>query len=154
MADLVTAFEAAGFGNVRTVASSGNVVFDARPAPEALLEGKVEAALRKHLGHSFLTIIRAMENLHRLLASDPYQGFRLKPGTKRVVTFLRKVPTKLPRLPVELHGARILAMKGTEVFTVYVATPRGPVFMTLIEKTLGKDVTTRTWDALARIASK
>jgi hypothetical protein len=32
-----------------------------------------------------------------------------------------------------------------------VTGPRGPVFMTLIEKTFGKAVTTRTWDSVARI---
>jgi hypothetical protein len=33
-----------------------------------------------------------------------------------------------------------------------VPGPRGPVFMTLIEKTFGKDVTTRTWDTVAKAA--
>lgn len=154
MADLVAAFEAAGFTDVRTVASSGNVVFDARPASAAALQTKVEAAIRKHLGRSFLTFIRPLETLKKLLASDPYRGFQLKPGSKRVVTFLREPPREEPDLPVELHGARVLVRKGTEVFTVYVATPHGPVFMTLIERTLGKDVTTRTWDALTKIATK
>ena len=154
MADLVTAFEAAGFADVRTVASSGNVVFDARPASDAALQEKAEAAIRKHLGRPFLTFIRPIETLKILLASDPYRGFRLKSGSKRVVTFLREPPKAEPKLPVELHGARVLARKGTEVFTVYVATPHGPVFMTLIERTLGKDVTTRTWDALTKIVAR
>ena len=48
-------------------------------------------------------------------------------------------------------GARILAMKGHEVFTAYTPSPRGPVFMTLIERTFGKDVTTRTWDTIAKV---
>jgi len=56
------------------------------------------------------------------------------------------------RLPIELDGARILLMKGREVFSVYVPTPKGPVFMGLIEKTFGKAVTTRTWDTVARVA--
>jgi hypothetical protein len=43
-------------------------------------------------------------------------------------------------------------MKGREVFSAYVPTPKGPVFMALIEKTLGKDVTTRTWDTVTKVA--
>ena len=35
----------------------------------------------------------------------------------------------------------------------YTPTPRGPVFMSLIETTFGKDVTTRTWDTIRRVAS-
>ena len=43
-------------------------------------------------------------------------------------------------------------MKGSEIFTAYLPTPKGPVFMSLIEKTLGKDQTTRTWDTIAKVA--
>lgn len=43
-------------------------------------------------------------------------------------------------------------MTDREVFTAYVTGPRGPVFMSFIEKTLGKDVTTRTWDMLTKVA--
>jgi hypothetical protein len=65
---------------------------------------------------------------------------------------MRKPHTaKLP-LPIELEGARVLAVKGSEVFTAYVPGPRGPVFMALIEKTFGRDVTTRTWDTVRKCA--
>ena len=87
-----------------------------------------------------------------MLASDPYKAFRLKPGAKRVVTFLRGKPGAKLKLPIELDGARILAMKGGEIFTAYVPSPKGPVFMSLIEKTFGKEVTTRTWDTVAKVA--
>ena len=152
MPELRKAFESAGFTDVKTVLASGNVVFSAPAAPEARLERVAEAAMTKHLGRTFFTIVRPVEALSRLLASDPYAEFRLKPGSKRVVTFLRGGPTAKVALPVELDGARILVRKGSEVFSAYVPSPRGPVFMTLIEKTFGKDVTTRTWDTIAKVA--
>ncbi len=37
MLELKSCFEAAGFTDVKTMLSSGNMVFSARPAPEALL---------------------------------------------------------------------------------------------------------------------
>jgi hypothetical protein len=55
-------------------------------------------------------------------------------------------------LPIELDGARILSVRGGEVFSAYVPSPKGAVFMSLIEKTFGKDVTTRTWDTVAKVA--
>jgi uncharacterized protein (DUF1697 family) len=152
MPELRKAFEAAGFSDVRTVRSSGNVVFSAPAAPEAALERRAEAAMQEHLGAAFATIIRSVDGLRRLLASDPYAEVRLAPGSKRVVTFLRKRPKRTLELPVVLEGARILAMRGGEVFSAYVPGPRGPVFMTLIEKTFGKDVTTRTWETVASVA--
>ena len=152
MPELKSAFEAAGFADVRTVLSSGNVVFSARAAPEAALERKAEAAMKKRLGSAFPTIVRSIAALRRMLASNPYEEFRLRPGAKRVVTFLRGEPEARLELPLELDGARILCLQGDVVFSAYVRSPRGPVFMTLIEKTFGKEVTTRTWETVEKVA--
>jgi len=152
MPELKKAFEAAGFADVKTVLSSGNVLFGARASKEATLARKAEEAMKKHLGHSFPAIVRSVEALREILAADPYEDFRLPRDAKRVVTFLREPRGKKLDLPVELDGARILSVRGAEVFSAYVPGPRGPVFMTLIEKTFGKDVTTRTWDTVRKVA--
>ena len=152
MPELKKAFEAAGFEDVRTVLSSGNVLFGAPAAPLPKLARACEAAMAKHLGSSFSTFVRPVDALRRLIESDPFAELRVAKGAKRVVTFLREAPAKSPSLPVVLDGARILAVVGTEVLSAYVPGPRGPVFMTVIEKTFGKDVTTRTWDTVARLA--
>lgn len=151
MPELKAAFEAAGFEDVRTVLSSGNVVFRAAAAPQAALERHVGAAMESRLGRRFLTIIRPVDALRGMLEADPYEAFKLKPGTKRVVTFLHRKSKRSPQLPVELDGARILLVRGMEVFSAYVPSPRGPVFMTLIERTFGKEVTTRTWETVGKI---
>ena len=152
MPELKEALESAGFTDVKTVLSSGNVVFTAPKTSEASLQKKVEAAFEKQLGHTFLTIVRSVDELRAMLASDPYERFRLPSHAKRVVTFLREKPTAKLKLPIEVDGARILSMSDREVYTAYVPSPKGAVFMTLIEKTLGKDVTTRTWDTVAKVA--
>jgi uncharacterized protein (DUF1697 family) len=152
MPELKAAFEAAGFADVRTVRSSGNVLFSAPAAGDAALERKAQAAMTKRLGDAFPAIVRSVDDLRALLASDPYEGFRLAPAAKRVVTFLRARPQARPKLPIELDGARILRVVDREVFTAYVPGSKGPVFMTLIEKTFGKDVTTRTWDTIRVVA--
>lgn len=153
MPELKRAFEAAGYANVKTVLGSGNVVFDAPKAKAASLEAAVEAAIEDALGRTFLTIIRPVDTLAGLLESDPYSRFRVDPKAKRVVTFLRKLPKAKLDLPLFVDGARILAVEGTEVFTAYVPSPKGAVFMALIEKTFGKDVTTRTWDTVRKVAA-
>jgi uncharacterized protein (DUF1697 family) len=153
MPDLKRAFEAAGFTDVKTLLSSGNVVFTSRASSEAALERKAEAAMAKALGHAFGTIVRSTDVLREMLDSDPYAQFRLPADAKRVVTFLRNAPALTVKLPIELDGARILAVRGHAAFSAYVPSPRGPVFMTLIEKTFGKDVTTRTWDTVRRCAA-
>ena len=152
MADLRKAFEAAGFSEVKTVLSSGNVVFDAKRASEASLQRTAEAAMKKRLGQSFLTIVRPVAMLREMLAADPYRAFRLDPSAKRIVTFLRDEPKTKVALPPELHGARLLGLSGREVLSAYVPSPKGPVFMTLIERTFGKELTTRTWDTVGKVA--
>jgi len=151
MAELKAAFEAAGFANVRTVLSSGNVVFSAAPAGEVALARKAEAAMQRKLGREFFTIVRSLDSLQALLAADPFGKLRPAPGAKCIVTFLQDKPRRTVALPAELHGARILARKGGEVFTAYLPTPKGPVFMALIEKTFGKEQTTRTWDTVTKV---
>src|SRR5688500_4111413 len=152
MSELKSAFEAAGFTDVKTVLSSGNVVFSATRASESSLRRKAEAAMMERLGHEFLTIVRPIDALREMLASDPYESFRLPPEAKRIVTFLLEKPSSKLVLPIELRSARILSMKGGEIFSAYLPDPKGPVFMTLIEKTFGKHVTTRTWDTVAKVA--
>lgn len=154
MPDLKSAFEGAGFSDVKTILSSGNVIFSAPSASEGALEHKAEAAMKKHLGHAFLTIVRPVDMLRSMLASDPYKPFRLKPGSKRVVTFLRGKPKAGLALPIELDDSRILHRIGGEVFSAYVRSPRGPVFMRLIEKTLGRNLTTRTWETVMKVATR
>ena len=152
MPALKAAFEAAGFTDVKTVLGSGNVVFDARSSSEQLLQQKAEAAMQDRLGKAFMTIVRSIEQLRKVLATDPYKPFNVSPKAKRIVTFLRGRPTVKTKLPVELDGARILALRDGEIFSAYLPNPKGPVFMTLIDKTFGKDVTTRTWDTVAKVA--
>jgi len=152
MPELKQAFEAAGFTDVKTLLSSGNVVFGARAASTASLQRRAEAAMMQRLGQAFLTIVRPIDVLRELLVSNPYQVFRLNPAAKRIVTFLRQRPTAKLALPIELQGARILSVKGGEIFSAYVPNPKGPVFMALLEKTFGKEVTTRTWETVAKVA--
>lgn len=152
MPEVKKAFEAAGFSDVQTLLASGNVVFTARAASETALQHKIEAALLRHCGTAFLTFVRPVDALRKLLASDPYRAFRIDPTAKRVVTFLLKQPTPKPKLPIEQDGARILAVKGREVFTAYTRTPKGPVFMTLLQKMFGKEQTTRTWETVMKVA--
>ena len=150
MPELKRAFEAAGFTNVKTVISSGNVVFDAKLKSTTEIERKAEAAMEKHLDRSFVTFVRSVDALNAMLESNPHAKFDLPADAKRIVAFLRAPKKPAPRLPIEMDDAWILAMKGAEAFMAYVPSPRGPVFMTLIEKTFSKDLTTRTWDTVMK----
>lgn len=153
MPALKRCFEAAGFTQVRTLLSSGNVVFDAASASPATLERRAEKAMPSELGRSFDTIIRSAEFLQAFLASDPFAEFRLPPAAKRVVTFLRKPAALELPLPLKRDDASILKFTGSEALSAYIPGPKGPVFMNLLERTFGKSITTRTLDTVRKCAA-
>ena len=58
MPDLKRCFEAAGFTDVRTILSSGNVVFSARAASPDALARRAEKAMAAGLERTFGTFVR------------------------------------------------------------------------------------------------
>ncbi|MFP5225914.1 MAG: DUF1697 domain-containing protein [Actinomycetota bacterium] len=150
MADLMSCFQDLGFGDVRTVLSSGNVLFTGTARSETTLARTLETGMADRLPRSFPATVRRVDRLAALLAQEPFSEFDIPAKAKRVVTFLREPHRGKLSFPVESDGVRILAMKGKEVFTVYEPNPRGPVFMSLLEKTFGKSITTRTLDTVRR----
>jgi uncharacterized protein (DUF1697 family) len=99
-----------------------------------------------------MTIVRPVDELRALVERDPYRGHALPAGAKLVVTFLRDAPAAKLRLPIVDDGAHILAVDGHEAFSAYVAGPRGPTFMKLLERTFGEAQTTRSWDTVKKLA--
>lgn len=152
MPALKSCFEVEGFSDVRTLLSSGNVVFNARSLSIGTLERRAEKAMQSGLGRSFDTIVRSTDYLQELIESDPFAEFSLPPTAKRVITFLRRPAEANVKLPVERDGASILKLTGSEVLAAYVPGPKGPVFMRLLERTFGTSITTRTLDTVRKCA--
>jgi uncharacterized protein (DUF1697 family) len=127
-------------------------VFSSRASSPDALERRAERAMHAELGHSFRTIVRPAEYLQALVASGPFAEFELPPSAKRVVTFLRRPVESHVSLPIERDGASILKLVAAEAFTAYVPGAKGPAFMTLLERTFGTDITTRTLDTVQKCA--
>jgi uncharacterized protein (DUF1697 family) len=144
--DLVRAYTKAGFEDVAAVASSGNVVFRGKGTLGAI-EKRAAAATK------FGTFVRPVADLEALLASDPWDELRVPREAKRLVTFLRE-RINPPKLPLTAGNFTIYAARDREVFSAYIREPGNAAFMGVIEKTFGKDITSRTWDAIARIVNK
>jgi uncharacterized protein (DUF1697 family) len=144
MPELKQCFEAAGFSDVRTLLSSGNVVFSSSKRSPAAIEIAAEKAMEQHLGKRFSTFVRTSESLRDLVAREPFAAFNLPENAKPVVTFLREPYEGRLKLPIEQAGAAILAIEGSTVLTTYVPNEKGPEFMGLLERTFSKDITTRT----------
>jgi len=152
MSELKRCFDVAGFSDVRTLLSSGNVAFTARVSSVTTLQRRVEEAMQGELGRSFGTFVRPASQLQDLIESDPYAKFGLPPEAKRVVTFLQTPSETTVQLPIEQAGATILTATATEVLSAYVPSADGPIFMRLLERTFGMSITTRTLDTVRKCA--
>jgi uncharacterized protein (DUF1697 family) len=152
MPELKRCFEAAGFSDVRTLLSSGNVAFSARPDIVPNLEAAAEAVMEKHLGRFFQTIVRPSSFLQSIVERAPFAEFALAPNEKPVITFLRQPYDGSLALPIEQEQAAIYKLERTEVFSAYVPNEKGPAFMVLLEKTFGKEITTRTLETVRKCA--
>ena len=152
MATLRACLDTAGYADVRTVLSSGNVVFSTRTTSVEALERRLAADITHGVGRSFGLTIRSVDFLTQLVESDPFQAFVVPNDAKRVITFLRSPPAVRPELPIARDGVHIFAVVEREIFTTYHPHPRGPVFMTMLERAFGKDITTRTLDTVRKCA--
>ena len=153
MPRLKACFESAGFTNVRTVLSSGNVIFDSEQTDQAQIEDMAEKAMGKVMEKAFYTIVRSVTELKLLLAADPYVEYGIPPDAKRVVSFFRELPNPRTALPLAQDFASVFLVRGREAFTAYKPNDKGPVFMVLIEKAFGRNVTTRTVETVKKCAS-
>lgn len=153
MPELKRCFEAAGFADVRTLLSSGNVAFSASPSIVPILERAAEAAMEEHLGRAFRTIVRPSSFLRWLVERAPFGEFDLPARAKPVITFLRTPCEEQIELPIETSQASILKLERTEVFSAYVPNEQGPAFMVLLEKTFGKEITTRTLETVRKCST-
>ncbi|MFT3736445.1 MAG: DUF1697 domain-containing protein [Rhodocyclaceae bacterium] len=153
MPALKAAFETAGFSNVRTLLSSGNVVFDSDLATERDIEQRAEDTMSRELGRTFYTIVRLTESLRQLLAADHYRAHGIPAEAKRVISFLREAREPRVSLPLAQDYASLFLLAGREAFSAYIPNGNDPVFMRLIERAFGTDVTTRTVDTVAKCAA-
>jgi uncharacterized protein (DUF1697 family) len=145
--------EGCGLGNVSTVISSGNLVFESESSDIAGMEAMLERAWPEELGFESTTIIRSQADLEDLVASRPFGEREHGAGSYLLVTF-----SKLPLAEVgdaELDADAPYELVGAterELFTVTDMTAdRPPNVMAWIEARFGKAVSSRTWLTVGRI---
>lgn len=147
-------FKSLGFKNVRTVISSGNVLFESGSKNTARLELSIENAIKQQLGFFSTTLIRSQAQLQSLVDADPFKGVEHSRETYLIVTFFKSTPKPRFSIPYSPEGKayNILAQHDAAICTVVnTAASKTPDFMVWIEKEFGKQVTTRTWKTVGRI---
>lgn len=74
MADLRRLFEELGYGDVRTLLNSGNVIFTANAAGRADVAARLENAIADRLGVTTSVVVLSPRELSDAIRGDPFAG--------------------------------------------------------------------------------
>lgn len=157
-AELRAVHEGLGLERVGSVLASGNIVFETDETDVPELERRIQEALVAQLSVGGGTIIRSLEELQALLERDPFDGLTHGRGTYLVATFLKDgtPPGDVPDDPDPL--VRVVGFdEGARAYLTVIDNGdpgRTPDFMRWLDRTHGKDLTTRTWLTVQRVVRK
>ena len=156
---LAWAFEQAGFTNVRSFLTSGNVTFESPETDVFKLESAAKAALTNLLGFSREVFVRSQANLQAIVDADPFAGLTHENAGKTylTVTFFKTPPQNLPVLPHRPgdKSYELLCIAGGALCSVVdLSTGKTPDLMVYLERQFGKSITTRTYNTMTRLLQK
>src|SRR3982751_1754396 len=88
MQELRAAFEASGVQNVKTILASGNVLFDTAKKERRVLTQTIEEQLKNSFGQEIGVVLRTMEEMQKIVSSNPFKNITLTPDMRWYVSFL------------------------------------------------------------------
>ena len=140
---------------MQTVIASGNILFETDSPDRKDLEERVERSLLEETGIDTIAIIRTWEEIQSLVGRDPFGRVKPTPTMKTYATFLKNPSEPRKALHGKGKGYTIIAVLDTVVFSVVdLSSTRTPTLMRDLEAEFGKDITTRSWATVLKIASR
>lgn len=156
-AELRAVFETAGFGDVATFRTSGNVVFSVGSRGSAKLTEQIEAVLAEALGFEVPTFVRDAGQLRAVAEHRPFPADAVEASRGKLqVALLRSKPTAKDRDAVLALAAKDdkLALRGTELYWLPSGgTQQSSLDMKTIDRLLGP-MTMRTHGTISQLRSK
>jgi uncharacterized protein (DUF1697 family) len=158
MAEVATAFEAAGCRNVRTVIASGNVLFNPPGRFSEAHRARVTRSLTPLFGKEPVIVYRPLAALEELVEAQPFGALASDKTVKLYVLFVDAKTNRRPAFPMTLpkEGLEAIGMgRNGDVLVVSRRKPTGWYgFPTLwIEKELDVVSTARNWSTVRRIVA-
>jgi uncharacterized protein (DUF1697 family) len=151
MADLRAIVQALGYGDVKTILNSGNIVFSS--AHDAVRSAKrIEEAMVAELGVSSRIIGLSSGELEDVISRNPLPDATSEPS-RFLIAIVRDSSALAPlqKLAKQDWGSELLALGKREA---WMWCPEGILGGKLVEsvgRALGDTVTTRNWATLLRI---
>lgn len=154
MAALKITLEKIGLKNTTTLLASGNVVFESEIKNSGKLISKISEALEKKFHFPIPVLLRPFSEIEKLIALDPFKGIKVTPQIRLYVTFLSQKPKSTAVSYISSDTSfRIISTTKNAVFSVLdLSKAKTPEAMGVLEKIFGKNVTTRNWNTIIKIA--
>ena len=151
MEDLQNCFVSHGFSTVKTLIASGNVMFESEETNEEKLRVEIEKILLEKFNFSIFVILRMKKEVESLVKKYTFSSENFEKGTRLQITLFSndiKSSEVIKKEEFEIH----LLGKRELVSIVY---PEGKTteLMTFIDKTFGKNSTTRNWNTILKLVS-
>nr|WP_281494596.1 DUF1697 domain-containing protein [Qipengyuania sp. S6317L1] len=156
MVDLKAAMARAGFGEVTTVAASGNVILDDDREPKAV-EAAIETLLKDQFGFKSCVMLRTQGEVRSAIEDNPFRGI----GSDKMVHSIFLADDPAPGLFEAFEQER--KAKGDETLSIgprvlylnYVhGVSNSDITGKLLERRLGVRGTARNMNSLKNILGK
>jgi uncharacterized protein (DUF1697 family) len=152
MADLRALVTKLGYGDVRTLLNSGNVIFTSRAGTPGAAAARIERAMTVRLGVSARVMVLAAAELDGVVAANPLGKVARDPSRLLVAVLAKPADRRRLQPLVKQDWASERLALGARV--AYLWCPQGMIKSALaqaVAKALGDAVTTRNWATLTKL---
>jgi len=154
MADLRACVAGLGFGNVRTVLQSGNVVFDAGRRSPASLEALLEREVARRLALETEFFVRTAAEWRRIIEDNPFTTDAARDPGHLLVLCLKDAPSKarVAALEAAIMGRERVRVYERALYAVYPdGVGRSKLTLAVIDRVLGTSATGRNWNTVRKL---
>ncbi|MGH7585515.1 MAG: DUF1697 domain-containing protein [Gemmatimonadales bacterium] len=152
MADLRVVIEELGFGEVRTLLNSGNVVFTAPGSGRGNPAARIEKAVAEKLGVSSRVTALTAEDLGTIVSENPLGGVADNPS--RLMVTIAMDAADLAQLQPVVRKAWAPEVLAVGSRAAYLWVPDGiadSLAFAAVAKILGDGATTRNWATILKL---
>ncbi|MEM9856592.1 MAG: DUF1697 domain-containing protein [Bacteroidota bacterium] len=145
------------FEEVVTILNSGNIVFSSYSNDIQHIADTIAKNLEQSYGFTVPTVVKKGDFIQQLLILDPFKGVEITKKVRLYVSFLMDDPKADLSLPwaSEDGSYKILTIIENTVISMLDLEATGtPKAMEALEKFYGKEITTRNWNTINRLAQK
>jgi uncharacterized protein (DUF1697 family) len=156
MSALRAVLEATGFGDVRTVLQSGNVVFTSSRRSAASLERASERTLQARLGIETDVFVRSADEWGDIIAANPFPAQARNDPAHLVVALLKTAADdrNAEHLRGAISGRERVEVDGRVAYIIYPdGIGRSRLTTAIIERHLDTSVTGRNWNTVLKLAA-